>query len=270
MTAGNLLYLRRGNAVKGPFAAGAVREFLAAKQIRPSDEVSVDQSYWVPASQMDKVLHQEEARVATSLVEQRRRAARRAAEAGPLGEEEMPSRVRLPLAPLGVVTALFLLIVVFGIWYGKPGALLPPQCQAPAAPGVVWRNCALDGIDARDSHLQHADLRAVHMRGADLSRADLSGADASYALLRGANLNHANLSSVNLKGADLRDADLAGANLTGVDLSHADLRGARLSGAVLKAVRLRNTIWIDGRTCKGVGPERCLSSVQEKDSVSYR
>ncbi|HIP52886.1 MAG TPA: pentapeptide repeat-containing protein [Chromatiales bacterium] len=269
----NLLYVRRNGRIKGPYAAGAVRDFLARKQLLASDEVSADQRHWVSAVNMDKVLHQPDAATSLSLPEQRRRASARAAQAGPLGVLERRGRLPFPKKTLAVMTGVFTVVILGGIWLGRPDRLLPPMCDASAIPSVVWRSCALDGIRAPDSDLQQADLRAAHLRGADLSRSNLDSANAAYAFLERANLSHASLVSANLKGADLTGADLTYADLSGADLSHADLTGARLGGVSMSGTRLRNTIWADGGLCNGEGPEACLlpqDLSQAKDSVSYR
>lgn len=134
-------------------------------------------------------------------------------------------------------------------------------CTDPAAPGVEWRRCTLDRLEApgvdltgavlRDTSLNRANLAGARMAGvngfgARFVSADLSGVDLSAAALLGADLTRANLSGAILADADLRrarffHADLRGANLAGAQLDGADFNGAQLEGAR----------WTDGqRVCR--------------------
>lgn len=135
-------------------------------------------------------------------------------------------------------------------------------CTDPAADGVNWRRCYMDGRDLKDVSLDQAMLREATFQRSDLTGARLTHADAyrakflsarlDRAMLDGARLIEADLTRADLSGASLKGADLRNAKLVGAMMKGADLTGARLEGADLRNADLSGARWADGRLC-GVG-----------------
>ncbi|MFY8093387.1 MAG: pentapeptide repeat-containing protein [Niveispirillum sp.] len=132
-------------------------------------------------------------------------------------------------------------------------------CTDPAADGVNWRRCYLDGRDLKDVSLDQAMLREATFQRSDLSGARLTHADAyrakflsarlDRAILDGARLIEADLTRADLTGASLKGADLRNAKLVGAIMKGADLTGARVEGADLRNADLSGARWTDGRAC---------------------
>jgi uncharacterized protein YjbI with pentapeptide repeats len=155
-----------------------------------------------------------------------------------------------------------LLLILFGvgsvIWLDRPKQMVQPDCNAPAGPGVDWRNCVMPELDVGSASLFGADLNSAVLRQAKLTATDLSGSDLRYADLQGADLSYARLRRADMQGADLSQANLLQADLAGADLRYADLSGSRLQGANLNAVRLGGAIWTNGKVCAETSFGRCL------------
>ncbi|MFV3074227.1 pentapeptide repeat-containing protein [Niveispirillum fermenti] len=132
-------------------------------------------------------------------------------------------------------------------------------CTDPAASGVNWRRCYMDGRDLKGVALDGAMLRETTFQRSDLTGAKLPRADAyrakfisarmAGAVLDGTRLIEADLTRADLAGASLKEADLRNAKLVGASMKGADLTGARLEGADLRNADLSQAVWTDGRTC---------------------
>ena len=253
-------FVRRGRQVKGPFDEAVVRRLAAAGKLRATDEASPDGSRWAaieqlatrfpveggtaavagPASEAERIPAARpgrERRLAGDGAFSRRYAAMQRSD----GRRRLAALAGLTVA-LGALTVGALSLVGAG---ADPGA----QCDARAAPGVDWRSCRLDALDAERANLAGARLQNAKLSAARLLGARLTESDLSYADLSGASLGYADLRGARLLGTDLRRADLAYARLGGADLAYADLTGANLGSADLAGARLDHAIWIDGRTC---------------------
>lgn len=288
-THSHLWYTRKNGEVKGPFPLKMVRRFVLLGRLALKDEASPDTERWQPIAElpvlippevleadteegrqrlmMARIREDERARdrrtgepVAPAETDRRTGHERREPEPDPLVDHRV-LRHRLAardreresrLAPSLVLISL--LAALAGGWlYVQQGSPLvnggTPVCGAPAAPGVNWRNCKLEGLQAHGADLQKAQISNADLRGADLRGANLHSANLAYTNLSTADIAYADLGGASLKGAGLRNADLSYARLQGADLSFADLRGAKLGGAELAEVRLDKAIWLDGREC---------------------
>lgn len=249
-------FVRRGGEVRGPFPAGLVSRYILLGRIDASDEVSSDRQTWLPVAQvpglvpevmLDAVAHPDDEALRAHL-----EAAKRWADEQRAKHESATAAPAPRSAARGYLVVLAIVAAVAAIPFLLPEReiVAAPDCDAPAAPGVVWRECRLGGARLANADLAGADLRGAMLAGGVLRAANLKGADLSYANLELTLARGANLASAQLKGANLRNANLAGAILVGADLSYADLTDTVLDDADLSGARLDHAI---------VGPDRvCL------------
>lgn len=158
------------------------------------------------------------------------------------------------------LTGLFLALIV-----AAGGA--HAACTDPAADGVNWRRCYLDGRDLKNVSLDKAMLREATFQRSDLSGARMTDADAyrakflsarlDRAILDGARLIEADLTRAEMIGTSLKGADLRNAKLVGAVMKEADLTGARLEGADLRNADLSGARWTDGRVCGDGSSGQC-------------
>ncbi len=276
-------YVRRGKVTKGPFPAAQITRNISQGRIRADDLISRDGEDWLqvavvtalhpegyrgrqtrkfPVRQQDEerltASRRKQAAAAALANERRRQQDRRAREPEEVLERrQRRERVVASLHPRRIRSSRYIGLVLLLIgaitWVGvmlKPGSgALKPDCQAPAAPGVNWSNCRLEGLSLSDLDLKDARLRNSRAHSAVFVGTRLEGADLAYADLALAKFGYANLQHAVLKGANLKGADLSNADLRDADLSYADLTGALLGKSVLDGARLGNSIWIDGRLC---------------------
>jgi hypothetical protein len=283
-----LWYIRRAGNIRGPFPCGAVRRSVLLGRVRLDDEASMDRSNWKLVSNVPDVVPPEvrkalesgdrealdllrmredertgrERRSAKDDVEfKERRHGERRQEEGELVTRhreaksellEIEERRRKPYVGMLVVSLLVVAAIGGGLFIGAPQAIPEPDCFAPPAPGVNWRNCRLDETVAENSDLSGAHINNAVLRQARLSGSSFKGADLKYTDFTGADLSYGEFVNAAMKGVNLQNADLTNADLSGSDLSFANLNGARLGGAKMSWARLDGAIWIDGRTC-GVG-----------------
>jgi hypothetical protein len=285
-------YIKRGDQVKGPFAAIQIRKYGALGRIRELDELSIDQQDWRPAKTYnelfpggkmdalaldprdDERIHKNRGTAATEVttespsnIERRAGRDRRAPEAPEvIKRREQRERVLQSLwtdkqserFPIFAVLGLVVVIAVLG-WYLTPTKVrVLPNCDQPAQPGVNWDNCRKEQAQLAEADLTGAKLRNTRFIAVNLQAAILDNSDLAYANLLQANLGYASLKQASLKGSNLKFADLSSANLTQSDLSYADLSSAQIAGAVFSDAILSNTIWIDGRTCAEGSVGTCL------------
>lgn len=222
-------YVRREGRLAGPFASGVVRRLLLEEQVRLTDEVSADRVTWHPLAQVPEVVPPQ----------LRRRQ----------GESPTPVKTPPPVLAIGLSLVLVGGLLGFALWWGGRPPEGTPNCAAPAAPGVDWRNCRLAGLQAKAARLAGARAQNADLSEARLAGADLSGATLDYGDLRRADLGYALLRSASLRGANLRGADLTNADLSQADLSFADLSQAVLGDARLDGARLDGALWLDGTPC---------------------
>lgn len=290
-------YVRRNQKVAGPYPSGTIRRFVLLGRLRVSDEVSRDGQSWQTVQATSEVmppairgktgpeleeylrlgrLREDErsgrdrrALQDTTPWREQRQQERRQTEPEEvvlhrialnerLNQRTDSERRQIPWQPIVIGGVMVVGALLFGLWHPNPPPGDVPDCEAPAHPGVNWRNCAKPGIDLTGASLDSADLRNSRLDGAHLAGADLSHALLGYAWLGQADLSQARLHDASLIGTYLAQADLSYADLGGADLSFANLKGARLGAARLEGTRLNMTVWIDGKPCSQGSLGTCL------------
>lgn len=282
-----LWYVRRLDAVQGPFPCGTVRRFVLMGRIRLSDEVSLDKKSWKLVSRVPDVVPPEVRKAAEEgtleelipiRMKEDERSGRDRRAANPADDEkfrerrqgerrqeelEIMQRHRLARTELnelvtqgnrsyvGITIAMLLVILTVGggLYIGAPKPIPEPDCQAPPAPGVNWRNCRIDRMQAENRDLAGALINNAILRQGQFSGSSFKGGDLMYADLSGSDLSYADFTGARMKGVNLQQADLTYADFTGADLSFADFRGANLGGVQLGGATLGQAIWQDGKEC---------------------
>ena len=153
---------------------------------------------------------------------------------------------RYPLVAVALVLLGFMLSYLLEL--GAPETV-PPDCAAPARPGVNWNHCNQIGLVAEGADLVGAQIGNARLDAAQLSGASMAGVNLEYSSLNLSNLSRADLSHARLVGVALRGSDLRNSKLVDADLSYANLSGARIEGADLSGAILDNAIWIDQQAC---------------------
>ena len=281
-------YYRKNGEEKGPFPLMMIQRFIILGRLDMKDQVSTDRHSWRAVANTPEIMPDElkqpedspekqahlkllrmqqdervrERRLDDKGVEDERRAGtgRRSPEEPEVLEHReqikriLDARPSRPSRFLSVATAL----LVFAGLVGGGAYLLHtaetktercPDCNKPAAPGINWSGCKLEGKSVSGKDLSHARLDNGDFRQSDFHGSKMVGAQLAYANFISADLRYTDLASARLVGADLRRADLSNARLDKADLSYANLAGAKLGGASLKQTRLGKTIWFDGRVC---------------------
>ncbi len=256
-------HLRLGERTYGPFPQRLVSRFILQGRILAGDELSRDGREWQPARSLRALFPEEMARLnpkhAAQILGQAaaggadpppvRHRVEGDAAGNPSGTTQSPGAFR-HYAPRTAVALVVLGALVAAVAYlGTERRDDQPDCSAPAAPGVNWRNCRKVALTLRGTSLTEANLQNGRFPQGDFRSADLNRANLGFADLSGVRLERASLKGANLKGANLRESDLAEADLTGADLSYADLSGARVAGVNWTQVNLSKTIWTDGTVC---------------------
>jgi len=139
-----------------------------------------------------------------------------------------------------------------------PPEVIAADCTQPAAPGVDWQRCYMDGRDFARHDLSGARLRETSFQRAQLGGTILVKVDGYRVRFISATLSKARLDDGLFSDADFTKADLSGASLVRTDLRrarffHASLRGADLTGAKTLGAELLNADlsgarWTDGKT----------------------
>jgi uncharacterized protein YjbI with pentapeptide repeats len=232
----DLWYVRRSGRTAGSASASRIRRLVLSGRLQQSDEVSRDGRQWLPIRAVPDVMPLQLRRDGS-------------ADAAAAAQQARGERTRAAVA-----IALSALVLVAGVaatvWFGRNGtAEVAPACDAPAAPGVNWSSCRLDGSAWPAADLRDADLSNASFINGRFADATFEGADLAYGNFTGADLSYARLRGARLLGANLRAADLAYADFSGANLAHADLTGARVGTAVWQGAVLDGVIWVDGRRC---------------------
>jgi hypothetical protein len=281
-----LWFVRRDGKVRGPFPSGTVRRFVLVGRISPGDEVSNDRKSWQAVAQVPEVLSPEvrkalkEGDLASLLPAQMREDERTGRERREKSEDakyagrrkgerrqgetdvakghreaktnlrELRSQRTLPVSGILAIGLLISLAVGYGFYIGAPEAIPEPDCLAKASPGVNWRNCRVESLEAESADMDGALLNNGVFPGARLSGSRINNADLQYADLSRADLSYVEFRGSLLKGANLARGDLSYADLSGADLSFSNLTDANLGGARLEGAIFDHAIWLDGRKCQ--------------------
>lgn len=271
---GTLWYVRRGDAVKGPFRASQIARYVLLGRVHRSDEVSRDRQRWRQVAEfpnlMPAAVHEgasaEELQMLRQREDERSGHDRRdGAEAPPAGvEQRQPGRPerrdaesdavirhrRQKAALLDTLRAgsererrswrwIVPAVLVLAVGLVTLGFVLGPAtvedaADCGAAPGP--------GVNWNNCTMDGLEARDAELEGARIRNARLRDADLLNANLRGADLAYTDFAKASLGYADLSRADLKGATLTGADLTNADLTGADLSYANLRDARLGGAV----------------------------
>lgn len=151
-----------------------------------------------------------------------------------------------------------LVLILAVIVLVRPSVSLGADCNQPAAPGVDWQRCYMDGRDFSQHDLSGARLRETSFQRARLVGTILAKVDGYRVRFISAVMTGARLDDGVFSDADFTKADLAGASLARADLRrarffHASLRGADLTGAKTLSADFLNADlsgarWTDGKT----------------------
>ncbi len=291
-----LWYVRRDNAVQGPYPEGLISRYILLGRIHKSDEVSTGDNVWVKVADMpalipevmqldmdDPVSRQrlmaakrwadergmENRRQTSQDMHRDKRASDRRssvvveeAKRRNIGEDTRERRQRIKKERLlaGLIAVSIVIATGTAFYLTKPRPNISRiDCEAPSQAGVNWNNCHKEGSVLIDADLIGAMMTNMDLGNSDLHNSQLVKADLSYSNLSVSDLNGADLRAAILVGVNLRQSNLANANLENADLSYADLSGANIQGARMDGVKLDSAIWIDGRKC-GIGSTgQCLS-----------
>lgn len=131
------------------------------------------------------------------------------------------------------------------------------NCNAPAAPGVNWSNCQLQGMRLNNVDLTNAVIKNANLSNARLTQLQMMNTDLSYTNLSLSDLSGSDMRGAILVGALLRGANLANANFAGSNLSYVNFTGANIQNIHLANARLDEAIWVDGRLCLPGSVGRC-------------
>ena len=282
-----LWYVRRGNAVQGPYPAGLITRYILLGRIHESDEISSGDNSWVKVaempelvpevmqSSMDDPVSRQRLMAAKRWADERTKVDRRhllkkigadrrsddrrvsvVEEAQKRGQtedliKEIGEQKEKDRKLVGMIAGSIVIAAAVAMYLLKPK---PPDamidCNALPVAGVNWSNCHKEGADLGGVNLIGAIMNNMDLGNADLHDTQLVKADLSYSNMSVTNLRNADLREANLVGVNLRQSELANANLKGADLSYADLTGANIRGVLMDGARLGNAIWVDGGECR--------------------
>jgi Pentapeptide repeats (8 copies) len=289
-----LWYVRRGNAVQGPYPAGLISRYILLGRIHESDEVSRGDNSWVRIADMPELVPEVmQSSMEDAVSRQRLMAAKRWADErtkidrrhllNKVDEDRRSDDRRISVVDeaqkrsqtedmikeigeqkrkdrmlVGMIAGSILIAAVATMYLLKPK---PPDavidCNVMPRAGVNWSNCHKEGAELGGANLIGATMNNMDLGNADLHGSQLVKADLSYSNMSVTNLEDADLREANLVGVNLRQSELANANLKGADLSYADLTGANIRGTLMTGARLGNAIWVDGGECSPDSIGRC-------------
>jgi len=289
-----LWYVRRSNAVLGPYPEGLVTRYILLGRIHRSDEISSGDDVWRKVSDvpglipevmqlgMDDPISRQRLMAAKRWADERSTDDRRQSGEGvaqnrraedrrsSLADEETKRRnvgditqeirkqKKKDRLYAGLIAVCIVIASGVAVYQFKPK---PPEiainCNASPQPGIDWNNCHKEGATLNNANLIGALMTNMVLTNADLHESLLGKADLSYSTLSIANLRSTDLHDAIMVGVNLRKSNLSNADLKGADLSYADLTAANIRGAQMKNTRLGNAIWIDGRKCGPDSIGRC-------------
>ncbi|MEW8542587.1 MAG: pentapeptide repeat-containing protein [Candidatus Thiodiazotropha sp.] len=237
-------FVKHDDLVMGPLTSAKIRHLLLDGELELRDQISPDKNRWQTISQIPSVVPLQLRAAEGDSEAKAKVAAREIADARDSKQEN-----RFPILSLSIFLLVIGAVVFYSLRYGMPKKIEESVCEAPPAPGVNWRNCLINDLDAGAASLAGANLNSAVLRRAKLSATDLSNADLRYANLSHADLRHAQMRGTAMVGINLQFADLRSADLSHADLRFADLSNSRIDDANLENARLDNALWLDGRNC---------------------
>lgn len=296
----NIWYIKRGEAIKGPYPAGQVSRYILLGRIREGDELSQDRQIWRPLNELTDLIP---AALVTDPTDPTARArleaawrwadervaadGRRADENATVWHERRVAERRQPEpehlvqyrrirqtstvnpAPAGINPgrgALFgavagvVLLAIVAGWYAQSGEHAAARDCTKAAQRGVNWNECV----MEGARLAQVDLTHASLRGTNLRSADLHGAQLTLA-----DLSYAVFNQANLQQADLSNAHLTGASLRGVDLRGADLRGADLSYTDLSDAKLDGAVMTEARLDKAIWTDGQVCAIASRGTCRH-
>ena len=281
----NLWFVRRGEAISGPFPAKLIGRDLMLGRIHAADEASVDQVFWSPVGEVADFKTQVKikqrivgpADSPTDWYEERRQAALRWAderhsrdrrdvnETNPFLINKRRADRRLHAestewAALRLRHAEWeaerkyrrdrfvgVSVVLLALLSLAVYAAFNLAPSNPVKVGFHGPYAACSEPAATQVNWARCDKNGAWLKGVDLTNALLREARFNAANLSQANLSYANLTQADLSFAKLEQTKLVGANLNSANLSYAELRDADLRYADLRGARLDAATLIGAR-----------------------
>lgn len=276
-------FVRRDNAVKGPFLSAQITRSILLGRLRPDDELSLDEENWRAVAkhrelypdvmqesppneaklelariQADERVQNQRRKKQAMANERRRAKERRGVESEAMLvhrqhrnklNEENKNEIKRPRLPFLSIALIAIAVIGLAYMLNPENQQIRANCSAPPAKGVNWSNCNFIGLNAENLELMSSVLTDAKLNEAKLLGTNLSDSDMAYVEIIQGDLSYANLEGVRLIGANLKHSDLRYANLKSADLSYADLSHSLLAGANIENARFDSAIWVDGQVC---------------------
>lgn len=277
-------YLRKKEAITGPFPAGQISQLLIVGRLSVEDEVSYDKDEWFAIKEIPALIPDVLDETDTGQQSERLAAARRWADERREERREdnlqTPSRKskgrrqdesaqeleyrqhresiykkfreqpKMAVAKLALFTGVLLVILWGSFNYSPLNIIDESDCSAQPRKGVNWRNCNKLALIAIRADISESNLNSVVLRDANLFASDFSKSRMDYSDLSSSNLSFAIFKQANLKGANFKKSDLRRADFSNANLSYADFTNASIADAIFNGADLSNAIWIDGLQCQ--------------------
>jgi len=291
-----LWYIKRDEAVKGPFPTKVIAQHLVVGRYKKTDWVSLDTKQWhrladvpelippaldadphdlQPQEQLDVVKRWADERLSidrrtmngpTEHPDRRGVERREDESVGDISHREIKTAQILAGRYAGngqYLVALSLLFLTLGVVWWASGLEPSPMvedanCTGAPVPEINWNSCQLASSQLANASLHGAKARNTNLSASNLSLVDFSAADLAYADMSLSNLTGINLQKANLVGVDFQRSVLVGANLDGADAAYANFFNTDLSDISLTDTKLDKAVWNNGLICADGSMGECV------------